>query len=163
MEIVLIAHNIRSIYNLGSIFRSAEGFGVKKIYLSGWTANWHSGLPHIKARMGQEIHKTALGAEKMVNSEYIEDVVKITTFLKRAEYQLIGLEQDDRAKPLPDYLPSRKIALLIGEEVAGIAPNLRKLCDDLVEIPMRGSKESFNVAVATGIALYHFTTTQAVS
>ncbi|MDR1197312.1 MAG: TrmH family RNA methyltransferase [Candidatus Nomurabacteria bacterium] len=160
MEIVILAHNIRSLHNLGSIFRTAEGFGVRKIYLSGWTANWHSGLPHIRARMEQEIHKTALGAENMVDSEYVEDVVKITTFLKRAEYRLVGLEQDARAEALPDYKPPRKIALLIGEEVGGIAPNLRDLCDDLLEIPMHGAKESFNVSVATGIALYHLTTTQ---
>jgi tRNA G18 (ribose-2'-O)-methylase SpoU len=155
MEIVIIAHNIRSIMNIGSIFRTSEGFGVKQIWLTGYTPNPQSGLPHIRQKLAEKLHKTALGAEKLVSFEYSPDVVKITTTLKKQGFRIVGLEQDNRSINLPDYkAPSDKIALLLGEEVAGIAPELRNLCDDLIEIPMFGQKESFNVAVATGIALY---------
>jgi tRNA G18 (ribose-2'-O)-methylase SpoU len=74
--------------------------------------------------------------------------------LKAAGYRIVGLEQDERSTPLPTYKPSQKIALLLGEEVEGITAELRTLCDDIIEIPMVGKKESFNVSVATGIALY---------
>jgi tRNA G18 (ribose-2'-O)-methylase SpoU len=160
---VILAHNIRSILNLGSVFRSAEGFGVKRIYLSGYTPNWHDGLPHVRDKMLRQVHKTALGAEELVPSEY---VVKITTLIKRLSsegFRIVGLEQDTRAIPLPDYRPAAKIALLLGEEVHGLTPELRQLCDDLVEIPMFGQKESFNVSVAAGIALYHFTVSPLVA
>jgi tRNA G18 (ribose-2'-O)-methylase SpoU len=154
MKIVIVAHNIRSVYNLGSIFRTAEGFGVEKIYLSGYTPNFHSGLPHIREKIARNLHKTALEAEKIVPSA---GVVKITTLidkLRQDGWRIVGLEQDARSVDLADYESPAKIALLLGEEVHGIEPALRELCDDLVEIPMRGRKESFNVSVATGIALY---------
>jgi tRNA G18 (ribose-2'-O)-methylase SpoU len=167
MEIVVIVHNIRSIHNVGSILRSAEGFGVKKVYLSGYTPNWHSGLPHVRNKMLRQIHKTALGAEELVSSEY---VVRITTLIKKLradDFRIVGLEQDARAIPLNEYKlrsckngckdcknGAYKIALILGEEVHGLTPELRDICDDLIEIPMFGQKESFNVAVATGIALY---------
>ncbi|MDR2524350.1 MAG: TrmH family RNA methyltransferase [Candidatus Nomurabacteria bacterium] len=154
MKIVVIAHNIRSILNLGAIFRTAEGLGVEQIILSGYTPNFHSGLPHVRAKMQRELHKTALGAEEMVASEYRDNIAETLAELKRDGFRLVGLEQDDRAVMLPDYTAPDKIALLLGEEVAGIAPDLRAVCDDLIEIPMHGQKESFNVAVATGIALY---------
>lgn len=155
-EIIVIAHNIRSTHNVGAIFRTAEGFGVKKIVLSGYTpypsvAN-DPRLPHIAEKLTSQIHKTALGAELLVPFEYQE-----TPDLKdvRAKgYRLVGLEQDARSIMLPDYHPTGKIALLLGEEVHGIDATLMQQCDDLIEIPMRGKKESYNVSVATGIALY---------
>jgi len=158
VEIVIIAHNIRSVLNLGSIFRTAEGFGVRKIYLSGYTPNWHSNLPHVRQKMSKQIHKTALGAEEIVVSEYVPDLIAKIAEQKKDGWRIVGLEQDARAILLPDYKPSGKIALLLGEEVGGIENQLRQLCDDLIEIPMRGQKESFNVAVATGVALYDLTT-----
>jgi tRNA G18 (ribose-2'-O)-methylase SpoU len=155
MEIVVIAHNIRSILNVGSILRSAESFGVKVVYLGGYTPNPQAGLPHVRQKLAAQLHKTALGTEKMLDLRYEADVVKITTSLKNQGFKIAGLEQDPRAVKLPNYRPdSDKIALLLGEEVAGIAPELRDLCDELVEIPQFGRKESLNVAVATGIALY---------
>lgn len=156
MDIVLLVHNIRSAHNVGSIFRTAEGFGVNKIILSGYTPypKWKGDvrLPHIADKIDRQIHKTALGAENMVPFEYQE--LPAIEALKQAGYRIVGLEQDDRSIMLPSYRPPDKVALLLGEEVNGIGNELRRLCDDLLEIPMSGRKESFNVSVACGIALY---------
>jgi 23S rRNA (guanosine2251-2'-O)-methyltransferase len=158
-EIIVIAHNIRSTHNIGAIFRTCEGFGVSKIILSGYTpypklAN-DTRLPHIADKLTRQIHKTALDAEKIVPFEYRE-VPDLTT-LKAEGFRVVGLEQDDRSVMLSDYTPPTKIALLLGEEVEGITDDMREQCDDLVEIPMVGQKESFNVSVANGIALYALT------
>ena len=177
-EIVVIAHNIRSILNVGSILRSAEGFGVRRVFLSGTTLNAENQLPHVRAKMAKELHKTALGAEEIVSHEFVPDVFELIKKMKLDGFRIVGLEQDSRAIPLPDYLcrvrpckefcrdnnscrdvPCKKIALVLGEEVHGLTPKLRDTCDDLVEIPMFGQKESLNVAVATGIVLYYFTAT----
>lgn len=155
-EIIVIAHNIRSTHNVGAIFRTCEGFGIKKIILSGYTPYpkilHDTRLPHIAEKLTSQIHKTALGAETMVPFEY-QEAPNITE-LKSRGYRIVGLEQDARSVSLQQYTPSKKLALLLGEEVEGIAADLRNICDDLIEIPMRGQKESFNVSVATGIALY---------
>lgn len=158
-EIVVIAHNIRSTHNVGAIFRTCEGFGVKKIILSGYTpypktAN-DTRLPHIAEKLTSQIHKTALGAEAMVPFEYQE--IPSVEELRAKGYRIVGLEQDEKSILLPEYKAPEKIILLLGEEVDGITSDLRDICDDLVEIPMRGKKESFNVSVATGIALYNLT------
>ena len=158
MEVVVIMHNIRSILNVGSIFRTSEGFGVKKIYLSGYSPSPQHGLPHVQEKNKRQLHKTALGAEKMVDNEYIEDIQKLISNLKSDGFLIIGLEQDKRSIPINQLrnkteLP-KKIALVVGEEVNGIEAKLRDLCDTIIEIPMQGQKESFNVSVATGIALY---------
>ncbi len=158
-EIIVIAHNIRSTHNVGSIFRTAEGFGVQKIILSGYTPHPRiendTRLPHIADKLTAQIHKTALGAEKIVPFTYLETLDLGT--LDLAGYRLIALEQDDQSINLRDYDPPAKIALLLGEEVHGITPELLAQVDDIVEIPMQGKKESFNVSVATGIALYALT------
>lgn len=163
-EIIVIAHNIRSTHNVGAIFRTSEGFGVSKILLSGYTPYpllaKDSRLPHISAKLTSQIHKTALGAEEMVPFEY-QETLNLGT-LRLAGYRIVGLEQDARSVMLPDYHPSQKVALLLGEEVQGITPELRSQCDDLVEIPMHGKKESFNVSVAAGIALYGITTNSSI-
>lgn len=160
-EIVVIAHNIRSTHNIGSIFRTAEGFGVSKIILSGYspypTIENDTRLPHISTKLTNQIHKTALGAEKMVPFEY-QEVVDLDT-LHLAGYTIVGLEQHARSSVLPSYNSPNKIALILGEEVNGIEQNLIDKCDDIIEIPMKGKKESFNVSVATGIALYALTST----
>ncbi|MDR3125882.1 MAG: TrmH family RNA methyltransferase [Candidatus Nomurabacteria bacterium] len=164
MEIVVIVHNIRSILNVGAIFRSSEGFGVKKIWLSGYTPNPKSGLPHTRQKLADKLHKTALGTENLVDFDYDTSVVKITTLLREQGFRIVGLEQAARSILLPNYRPSSdKIALLLGEETAGLTPELLAICDDIIEIPMFGQKESFNVSVAAGIALYHFATTQSAS
>ena len=158
-EIIVIAHNIRSTHNIGSIFRTCEGFGVKRLILSGYSPapafNDDPRLPHITRKLTSQIHKTALGAETIVPFEYsLEPPLDV---LKQEGYRLVALEQSKDSILLPAYDPPKKIALLLGEEVFGIESSLLQRCDDTVEIPMSGKKESFNVSVATGIALYGLT------
>lgn len=173
--ITVIAHNIRSTHNVGSIFRTCEGFGVERIILSGYTpypklslspsisgqpaSSFASRtdldanrLPHIAEKLTAQIHKTALGTEEMVPfiHQELPDIAK----LRADGYRIVGLEQDARSIPLPNYEPSEKVVLLLGEEVHGIPSDLLMQCDDIIEIPMQGQKESFNVSVAAGIALY---------
>ncbi len=158
-SIVVIAHNIRSTHNVGSIFRTCEGLGIARIILSGYSPYprlpQDTRLPHIAAKLTSQIHKTALGAETMVPFEHQE--VPDIEALRADGYRIVGLEQDDRSIMLPDYHTPEKVALLLGEEVEGLTIELRDACDDLIEIPMHGQKESFNVSVATGIALYELT------
>lgn len=155
-QIIVIAHNIRSTHNVGAIFRTCEGLGIKKLILTGYTphpsVSRDSRLPHIVAKLEKQINKTALGAETIVPYEYHE--LPPLNELRANGYQIVGLEQDARSVMLPGYRAPEKLALLLGEEVEGITPELRAQCDDLIEIPMHGKKESFNVSVATGIALY---------
>jgi 23S rRNA (guanosine2251-2'-O)-methyltransferase len=159
-EIIVIAHNIRSTHNVGSIFRTCEGFGVKRLILSGYTPYPSlpndTRLPHIHHKLTAQIHKTALGAEGLVPFEYQQQ--PDLAALKDAGFTIVGLEQDTGSIMLPGYNPPDKIALLLGEEVEGIANDLRSQCDQLIEIPMHGQKESYNVSVATGIALYALST-----
>lgn len=158
-EITLLLHNIRSTYNVGSIFRSAEGFGVKKIILSGYTPYptfpGDTRLPHIAGKITSQIHKTALDAETMVPFEYHE---VLETWLDSNTLPLIALEQAPNSIHLHDFTPPSRFVLLLGEEVHGITPEILDACDQILEIPMRGQKESFNVSVAAGIALYQCTT-----
>jgi len=155
-EIVVIAHNIRSTHNVGALFRTAEGFGIQKIILSGYTPyptlQNDPRLPHISEKLTSQIHKTALGAEALVPFEYQE--TPDLASLKQAGYQIVGLEQAPNSTLLPSYKAPAKIALLLGEEVHGIPLELLDECEDVIEIPMKGQKESFNVSVAAGIALY---------
>ena len=158
---ILIAHNIRSAHNIGAMFRTADGFGVERIILSGYSPypilQDDSRLPHISQKLTKQIAKTALGAEKTVPFTYSENIKDDLSTLRTDGYTIAGLEQDTRSIMLPDYKAPNKIVLLLGEEVEGIEPWLRAECDVLLEIPMVGKKESFNVSVATGIALYALT------
>lgn len=155
-EIIVIAHNIRSTHNVGAIFRTAEGFGVKKIILSGYTpypkTQPDTRLPHIAEKLTSQIHKTALGAEAIVPFEY-QETVNIAA-LSHEGFRIVGLEQAQTSVDLPHYKAPEKIALMLGEEVHGIPDELLSQCEDIIEIPMVGKKESFNVSVAAGIALY---------
>lgn len=158
-EIILIAHNIRSTHNIGAIFRTAEGFGVSKIIISGYSPypklSNDTRLPHIYEKLTKQIHKTALDAEELVPFEYQESPA-IEDF-KKAGYRIVGLEQNERSVMLNKYKTPEKLVLILGEEVHGMTEDYINLCDDLIEIPMVGKKESFNVSVATGIALYSLT------
>ena len=155
-EIIVIAHNIRSTHNVGAIFRTAEGFGISKILLTGYTPYptlpADTRLPHISLKLTNQIHKTALGAEAIVPFEYSE--VLDLAVLKEAGYRIVALEQADRSIDITTYASPEKIALLLGEEAEGITDELLAQCDDILEIPMAGKKESFNVSVAAGIAMY---------
>jgi tRNA G18 (ribose-2'-O)-methylase SpoU len=158
-EIIVIAHNIRSTHNVGSIFRTCEGFGVSRIILSGYSPypviTNDARLPHIRDKLTNQIHKTALGAEKLVPFVYQSE--PNLEELKSAGYRLVALEQNQKSIPLSEYETPEKIALLLGEEVHGIDSDLLAKCDDILEIAMKGAKESFNVSVAAGIALYALT------
>lgn len=157
-HITLILHNIRSTYNVGAIFRSAEGFGVNKIILSGYTpypqTNQDPRLPHIATKLSTQIHKTALGAETMVPFDYFET---LDEWLVNNELPLYALEQAQNSVNLRDFSPADDFALLLGEEVHGIAQTYLEQSEAILEIPMSGRKESFNVSVAAGIALYALT------
>jgi 23S rRNA (guanosine2251-2'-O)-methyltransferase len=156
--ITLVLHNIRSTYNVGSIFRTAEGFGVEKIILSGYTPYpaypGDDRLPHIADKITKQIHKTALGAEKMVSFEYCRDIDSKISEFKRESTPLIALEQHAKSISLKNYKVPEKFVLLLGEEVQGIEPQFLDRCDAILEIPMVGQKESFNVSVVAGIALF---------
>lgn len=155
-DIILIAHNIRSTHNVGAFFRTCDGLGVGRIIISGYTPyptlENDTRLPHFADKITRQIHKTALGAETTVSFEHHE--LPPIEQLKAKGYTIVGLEQDERSIMLPDYTAPKKVALLLGNEIDGIYPEYRELCDDLIEIPMHGQKESFNVSVAAGIALY---------
>jgi len=159
-DIVLIAHDVRSTHNVGSLLRTAEGLGVSHVYFTGYTpypplsAN-DERLPHIAQKLGKQIQKTALGAEATVPWSSQNDISVLLEQLRTDGFRLVALEQDKRSVLLPEYSPPAKIALLIGREVEGIDPDLLALADDILEIPMFGSKESFNVVQAAAITLYH--------
>lgn len=158
-DITLVLHNIRSTHNVGSIFRSAEGFGASKIVLSGYTpyprTEHDTRLPHIADKLTTQIHKTALGAETMVPFEYYE---QLSTWLSENDdgknIPVYALEQAPNSVNLRDFTPAAEFALLLGEEVHGIESHYLNSCSEILEIPMRGQKESFNVSVAAGVALY---------
>lgn len=162
-RIIVIAHNIRSTHNVGAIFRTCEGLGVERLILSGYTPYptlpHDSRLPHIREKVTGQIHKTALGAEALVPHEQHDDISTVIAQLKSDGFRILGLEQSTSSIPLPSYSPPTAVALILGEEVHGIPLSLQQLCDDLLEIPMYGKKESFNVSVACGIALYALRTT----
>lgn len=159
-NIVLIAHNIRSTHNIGSLFRTCDGLGIDGLYLTGYTpyplSTNDARLPHISNKLTAQIHKTALGAEETVSWHHTASLDDVFFTLKSDGYSIIALEQNEASVRLSDFQPPEKCAILIGEEVSGISTNLLNRCDDIVEIPMFGQKESFNVSVAAGIALYHF-------
>jgi len=140
----IIAHNIRSLYNVGSIFRSADVFAVEKIYLTGYT-----GAPPQK-----EIAKTALGSEDRVVWEKVEDIFSVIEKFHVDGYQVIGLETGEGARSLDSFSSDKPMALVLGNEVTGIEPEVREKLDGLVEIPMLGPKKSLNVSVAAGIAMF---------
>lgn len=162
-EITLILHNIRSTHNVGAIFRTAEGLGVKHIVISGYTPfpdlaiinQPDPRLPHLVEKITKQIHKTALGAERMVPFMRYE---ALEYWLEENErtgnLPIIALEQAPDSISLPDFTAPKAFALLLGEEVDGISAEHLARCAATVEIPMFGTKESFNVSVACGMALY---------
>lgn len=158
-DLIVIAHDIRSTHNVGAILRTSDGFGVTEVLFSGYTPfprqSHDPRLPHLADKIHRDIHKTALGAESSVPQRVITDIAHEISTLQRQGYRIVGLEQNERSVRLDIYSPPQKIALLLGEERYGLSSELLKMCNDVIEIPMQGDKESFNVSVATGIALYH--------
>lgn len=163
MELILVLDNIRSTYNVGAILRTAEGLGAKRAILSGYTPRVHDKnlLPHLREKLDKEIHKTALGAEDMLDVYSSDDIFSELKSLKEQGWQVVGLENNIEETNLIKLNDKRletelsdRIVLVLGEEVKGIDYSLYDMIDLFVEIPMKGKKESFNVSVAAGIAMY---------
>ncbi len=145
-RVKVVLHNIRSLYNVGSVFRSCDAFGISEILLSGYTPT----PPRA------EITKTAIGAEEFVNWQYREDPAEMIKQLKQDGYVLFGLEQTTDSTPLTrfDPHPFEKICLVMGNEVTGIDDELLSHMDGFVDIPQFGHKHSLNVSVAAAVMLY---------
>lgn len=146
----IILHNIRSVHNVGSIFRTADAAGVGKIYLAGFT-------PAPIDRFGRkrkDFEKSALGAEKTVLWEQREEILPLLAELKTRGILIIAVEQAPQAKDYKEIRAESPIAFVFGNEVSGLPPEVLAACDIIAEIPMRGKKESLNVSVAVGIALF---------
>jgi 23S rRNA (guanosine2251-2'-O)-methyltransferase len=158
-QIILIVHNVRSCHNVGSLLRTADGLGIERVYLTGYTpyplSSDDTRLPHESRKIDVQIHKTALGAERTVAWTATRDIFIILGELRSKGYVLAALEQAKNAISLPSYHPPPKIALLVGREVEGIELEVLAKCGICLEIPMLGTKESYNVASAAAIGLYH--------
>lgn len=141
----LLAHNVRSLWNVGSFFRTCDALGVEKLYLTGYTGH----PPRI------EITKTAIGAEEWIPWEHYRDPLAVVQSLKDEGWQLVALELSEDAVDITSFTPADRVCLIVGHELTGVPQDLLALCDNVVQIPMLGKKESLNVAVAAGIALYH--------
>lgn len=158
-ELAVIAHDLRSTHNVGSLLRTAEGLGVTCVYLSGYTpyplAPNDTRLPHIAAKLHKQIRKTALGAETHNFWQHIDDINELLTNLHAQGFTIAALEQTSSSQPLQTFVAPDKLAIILGREVEGIAPEILARCDTHLEIPMFGRKESFNVVQAAAMALYH--------
>ena len=166
MDIVLILNNIRATGNVGSILRTADGFGVSKVIFSGYTprVNDERVLPHLREKLNKQISKTALGAEEYVENYACDDIKAELENLKAEGYRIVGLENNLEDERLIVFRKENfikiservgdKVVLILGEEVEGIDYSLYDMIDVFLEIPMQGRKESFNVSVATGICLF---------
>lgn len=160
-QIIVIAHDIRSTHNVGSLLRTAEGLGVSHVALSGYTPypdhKNDERLPHMARKIHAAIQKTALGAEMLQSWSHEPSLPAYVEKLRSEGYRIFALEQAQTAIPLPEFQPPQKVAIVLGREVEGVAPDILALCDDTIEIPMSGQKESFNVVQAAAMALYHCT------
>ena len=148
LPVVVVLDEVRSMHNIGSIFRTSDGFAVEAVYLCGITAQ----PPH------REIEKTALGATQSVDWKYFETTLAALADLKSKGYQLIAIEQASESIMLNDFKPqhSQKYALILGNEVNGVNEEVMKIVDNCIEIPQFGTKHSFNVVVSAGIVLWDF-------
>ena len=144
LPISILLENIRSVYNVGSIFRSADGFGAEKIYITGYT-------PYPPR---EDLHKTALGAEDAVPWEYIENPIEAAKTIKKQNIPLVLIEQTNDSQSIYDMDFQFPICFIVGNEVSGVSEDLSKLADFQIELPMRGIKQSLNVSVAVGVVGY---------
>lgn len=158
-QIVVVAHDIRSAHNVGSLLRTAEGIGVEYVWLTGYTPypahETDERLPHIARKLDKAIQKTSLGAQLSQAWSHSPEVDSVISELRDQGYIIAGLEQSDTSISLPTWSPPQKVAIVIGREVEGLAQEIVSLCDQLLEIPMFGQKESYNVVQAAAMALYH--------
>lgn len=143
-EIYVVVDNVRSALNVGAIFRTADGAGVDKVFLCGYTPTPEN----------PKVVKTALGAEKAMPWERHSQTWRLLDSLRKRGAQTVALEQDKRSVDYKKFKPKFPVALVVGNEVKGLSKEILKYCDKIISIPMYGKKESLNVAVATGIAVY---------
>ncbi len=143
----VVLDNIRSLHNVGAIFRTADGAGIEKLWLCGITGYPPQG----------EIAKIALGAEESMPWEYAKNVIEVVLQHKALGYQIVLLEQVDTAIPYDEFVPDKPVCLVVGNEVDGVMEELEQVADVAVEIPMAGVKNSLNVAVAFGVVAFHLT------
>ncbi|MCK5616249.1 RNA methyltransferase [Candidatus Pacearchaeota archaeon] len=143
-EIYVLLNNIRSLHNVGSIFRTSDGAGVHKVFLCGQT-----GYPP-----REEITKTAIGAEESVDWEYWMDPIECIQKLKKEGVRIVALEQTKKSVDYREVKLDHPICLVVGNEIDGVSKEILKLCDSAIEIPMHGKKQSLNVSVAFGVTIY---------
>lgn len=143
-EFYIILHNVRSRFNVGSVFRTADGAGVNKIYLGGITP----APPHPK------IAKVSLGAENFVPYEAVWHTYRLLDQLKKRGIKIIAVEQAKKSIAYHKFKPQFPLAIIMGSETKGLSPAILKRCDAIIEIPMHGKKESLNVATACGIVAF---------
>jgi len=146
IPLIIILDNIRSLNNIGSVFRTSDAFLVEKIYLCGITAK----PPH------KEIHKTALGATESVDWEYVEDALKLIHELRDNQIKIASIEQTENSTLLQDFTiePGQKYAIIFGNEVKGVQQKHVSVSDYCIEIPQYGTKHSLNISVSCGIVLW---------
>lgn len=146
--LIVILDNVRSLNNIGSVFRTADAFLVEKIYLCGITAT----------PPNKEIHKTALGATESVVWEYSKDTISVVNQLKKEKICVISIEQTENAVMLNDFQPEKdkKYAIIFGNEVKGVEQEVVSACDGVIEIPQYGTKHSLNVSVSAGVVIWDF-------
>ena len=144
IPVSFLLENIRSVHNVGSVFRTGDGIGCEKIYLSGYTA-----FPPRK-----DLTKVALGSEEAVDWQQFDDPIEAANYIKNKNIKLLALEQTHTSKSIYEYKWEFPICVILGNEVKGVSENLINLADDSIEIPMRGVKQSLNVSVAAGVVGY---------
>lgn len=149
-ENILILNDIRSVENVGAMFRTSDAVGIDKIYLTGYTP---TPLDRFGRKRG-DLAKSALGAEEFIKWEQKKLVCPVIAKLKRDGFQIIAIEQDEKSVDYKKVKLKTKNAFIVGTEVTGIPKNILEKCDVVTEIPMRGKKESLNVSVALGVALF---------
>ena len=144
--IIIVLDNIRSLNNIGSVFRTADAFLIEKIYLCGITAK----PPH------KDIHKTALGATDSVDWEHVSDTIQLIEKLKGDKYHIISVEQAENATQLNEYVPAqdKTQVLIFGNEVKGVAQDVVSISDEVLEIPQFGTKHSLNISVSVGVVVW---------
>ena len=156
MNYLIIAHNLRSCYNVGSLLRTCDGLDVE-IIMSGTTPYPHADddarLPHVAKRAHKQIAKTALGAEESVDWQHFEEIGEAVAAARQRGFAIVALEQAVSSQPLPTAT-DQNWAIIIGNEAVGMEPGELELADVIWEIPMQGQKQSFNVVVAATIALW---------
>lgn len=153
-KMFIILHNIRSAYNVGAIFRTADAVGADKIYLCGHTPIPLGNNAMSITNVTDKVAKTALGAEKTVPWEYHAQTWRLLEKLKNEGTQIVALEQDKKEINYLKFKPHFPLALVVGNEVKGLNKNILARADKIIAIPMRGKKESLNLSVACGIAVY---------